>query len=305
MNNRPTKLLIWGGGFNFNRMLPYLHERENNGEIRIIGVVDKYGPEDGTIGGYPYVAPSDVPAQDFDYLRIMSAKYRAEIVREYLAMPGSDAGRIIGNVYPEISIEQHFEIAEARPTIFSTSCWAGFIYHNLGIECTSPFKNLWLFDTDFMRFLQDPRGYMAEDPVPVRMQKRLSQYDEDIFPIIRLGDIDLYCNHSNSMEEAISDWIRRREKINWNNVLVQMNTTNPKIEKEFNRLDIPYRRLCFVPYPTNEPYSFYLAPKKHPFDLSAWIDQVNATAFPYKNPFDMYSLFFGEPKVNPCYDPAR
>ena len=303
MEKKPIRILIWGGGVYCNLSLLYIREKEKNKELEVIGVVDRCRPENGMIGGYPYCPPSAVPEQDYDCLLILSSRYAKEIREEYLRMPGSDRKKIHIITYPEIGAQQYFQIVEARPTIFSMSCWGGYLYHFLGIECLSPFKNLWVTEEEYMRFLHDPRGYMSLDPVPERMQSAFSQWDKDPYPVLRLGDMYLYCNHSDSMEQAISDWIRRREKINWDFLVAEMHTNNPSREKEFNALDTVHRKICFVPYSTSEPFSFRIPSQTDAFDIEKWVSLVNETAFPWRNPFDIYSVFFGERKKNAFYVP--
>ena len=134
------------------------------------------------------------------------------------------------------------------------------------------------------------------------MQRAWTMYDVDLYPVLRLGDIKLYCNHSYTMEEAISDWLRRRDKINWDFTLAQMSTYDHSREKIFNLVDTVDRKICMVPYQTTEPYSMQIA--QNTSDKEVWAARVNDTAFPYNNPIDIYSLFYGEWKDNPYYEPA-
>ena len=170
MQNKPKRLLIWGGGLNFRRALPLLRSREQSGEIQIVGVVDHIRPESGLINGYPHIMPKDIPVQDYDFLQTFSPKNKREIRDEYMKIPGIDRGKFIDHVFPELDMEKYGQLVNDRPTIFSSSCWGGLIYYHLGMECFSPFKNLWIHETDFLKLLHDPRGYMAEDPVPDHMQ---------------------------------------------------------------------------------------------------------------------------------------
>ena len=303
MENRPFRVLIWGGGSYFRKMLPFLQERERTGEIVITGVIARQRPDGGTISGYPYIAPESVPSQEYDILQILTLDSRREIREEYLRMPGSDPSKVIAQIYPEIGIRQYQRLAAARPTIFSMLCWGGFVYYHLGMECVSPFKNMWLTDYEFLRFLHDPRGYMAMDPVPSHMQPRINELDKEVYPVLRLGDIMLHCNHSDSMEQAIADWKRRREKINWDFTVAVMQTDNRSREKEFNRLDTVHRKLCIVPYQTSEPFSSRDPALDETKKIFLQIDGLNGSAFPFRNRFDMYSLFFGELKDNACYCP--
>ena len=299
----PIRVLLWGADTNFRRNLPYLRERERNGEIRVVGVVDRTLPDGDTIAGWPYVPPAAVPKQEYDYLQILPTEFRDEIREQYLNMTGSDPRKLLIFAYPELSIPDYLHIVRSRPSIFTPLCWGGLVCSYLGMECLSPFKNLWLMDEDFLRFLRDPRGYIAEDPVPDHMKEAISRYDRPRYPVLRLGDILLYCNHYDSMETAIADWKRRREKINWENTIAVFPTMRPRMEKEFWRLNTVSRRICFVPYTTKEAPSMTIPPLPGKDGLVEWKTQINSMSFPSRNPFDIYSALFGELKQNRCFDP--
>jgi uncharacterized protein (DUF1919 family) len=300
---KPIRLLIWGCGEFFRRNVPFLRDRERKGEIRIVGVVDRIQPTDGTIAGYPIYPPEAVPMLDYDYLQILSTKNRTEIREQYLSFPGSDPKKVLGYVYPELSIQQYLHIVDSRPTIFINFCWGGYIYYYLGMECLSPFKNLWLNDADYLRFLHNPRMYMALDPILDGMQNAATKWDKERFPVLRLGDIRLYCNHSDTAEQAIEDWVRRREKINWDSIIAVIATDDRKVEKEFHQLDTVSRKLCFVPYETEKEFSMTVPLCSGAESRNEMVPQMNAMASPYHNPYDIYSVFFGELRKNPCFDP--
>ncbi len=305
MKYKPIRLLLWGAGKTFRDTLPELRKKEKAGQIKVVGVTDRYPPEGNTVEGYPYIPPQAVTQQLFDYLVTMVGSYqiRKEINALYLKMPGSDPDKLINQLFPEIDIFQYLRLKEAAPTIFSRNCWGGYVYSNLGLECRSPFKNLWLYDDEFLRFLSEPRAYMAEDLEPDHMQEGMTPWDNARYPVLRLGDIHIHCNHSDSMEQAIADWNRRREKINWDFTVGVMQTYQPLLEQKFNRLETLHRKLCFVPYPTEQPYSLRIPPREDPGDIARWENECIDSSFPYQNPFDMYSLFFGELKKNPRYAP--
>ena len=123
MKDNPIRLLIWEGGLIFRRSLPFLHSREQSGEIQIVGVVDRIRPGSGMINGYPHIMPEDIPMKEFDFLQTLSPKNKREIREEYLKIPGTDPGKFIEHVFPELSAKQYNQLANDRPTIFSSSCW--------------------------------------------------------------------------------------------------------------------------------------------------------------------------------------
>ncbi len=305
MQKDKKRLLIWGCGHDFFERLPRIRAMETAGRVTVVAVTDSRDPGTAHVEGYRYIPPESIRGERYDYILILSRRYEEEILETYLRLPGSERKKAIcrGPLrFRDLDEFQYAEILKARPTIFSRACWGGFLYHHLGMECISPFKNLWLEDSEFLRFLESPREYMACEPEPDHMQTALTAWDVDPYPVLRLGDISLHCNHSRSAEQAISDWRRRREKINWNFTFAMMHTVQPQIEKRFNRLETTDRKLCIVPYATKEPASWQLKPKNGASDLDAWgYDDVNKTALPNLNPFEIHSLFFGELKRNEHY----
>lgn len=65
--------------------------------------------------------------------------------------------------------------------------------------------------------------------------------------MLKWGDILIKCNHDPDPYEAIEKWKKRKEKINWNNLLVEMYTENENVARQFSSLEYP-RKMCFVPF---------------------------------------------------------
>lgn len=99
-------------------------------------------------------------------------------------------------------------------TIISSNCVGGIIYNRLGKQFLSPTVNLWFFQDEFIKFLLDLKGYLAEELVFVD-----SKYD---YPVAKLRDIKVYFAHYHSEEEARSAWNRRKTRINYDNLFIIM-----------------------------------------------------------------------------------
>ena len=69
------------------------------------------------------------------------------------------------------------------------------------------------------------------------------------FPICRLGDVEICCNHYDSFEEAKRSWDERKKRINYDNILVKMQIDTMEESEEFEK--IPYRKLGFSLVPSN------------------------------------------------------
>lgn len=128
----------------------------------------------------------------------------------------------------------------------SNNCWGGTIYNTLGMECLSPFKNLYLEDGDYIKLLKNLRHYLS-------CELQFKEFAIDVhsgaeYPVMCLEDVLVHCNHVQTPEEAAADWKRRVGKMNWNNIFVEMYTENIDIAGEFSKLDRYKKKICFVPF---------------------------------------------------------
>ena len=120
------------------------------------------------------------------------------------------------------------------------------MYHTLGMECLSPFKNLFIEDEDYIKLLQNLCDYLK---IPLEFLR----YGTDVhskakYPIMKLGDIAVHCNHDEKVEDALEKWNRRLQKINYDNLFVELYTLNGDIAEKFVSLKQYSRKICFVPF---------------------------------------------------------
>ena len=126
------------------------------------------------------------------------------------------------------------------------------VYYTLGIECLSPFKNLFLEDDDYLKLIERLSYYLSCDPI---LYKYVTDVGRNLeYPVLLLDDICVHCNHDVSAEEAISKWKRRNKKFNFENIFVEMYTSSRETAKRFSNLKQFSRRVCFVPFDTNSPF---------------------------------------------------
>jgi uncharacterized protein (DUF1919 family) len=78
----------------------------------------------------------------------------------------------------------------------------------------SPTINLWISQKDFIKFVLDLKGYLAEELVFIE-----SQYD---YPVALLRDIKVYFAHYKTVEDAQSAWNRRKVRVNFDNLYIIM-----------------------------------------------------------------------------------
>ena len=99
-------------------------------------------------------------------------------------------------------------------SIICSNCVGGIIYHRLGKQFLSPTINLWFHQDEFIKFLLDLKGYLAEELVFIE-----SQYD---YPVAQLRDIKVYFAHYKTEAEARDAWNRRKARVNFDNLYIIM-----------------------------------------------------------------------------------
>ena len=114
-------------------------------------------------------------------------------------------------------------------SIICSNCIGGIIYHRLGKEFLSPTINMWFLQGDFLKFVENLPEYIEKDLVFID-----SKYD---YPVAKLGDIRLYFNHAKTEEEARHNWIKRKNRINYDNLFVIMYDRDGITQKDIKRLE--------------------------------------------------------------------
>lgn len=117
------------------------------------------------------------------------------------------------------------------------------MYHTLGMECMSPFKNLWLGQMDLIRMVPSLKEYMKEE----LKFSRWGMGNAHRYPVMSLKGIEIHFNHDRKIDEAVDKWNRRKEKINYDNLFVMIYTSEANIVEKFVEELQGYRKICFVP----------------------------------------------------------
>jgi uncharacterized protein (DUF1919 family) len=269
------KFVLWGLGALYNRLFNSIKYFEEIGAIEITAVTDNHFSLGSHIDNYSLVQPKDIVNVEYDYIVILSSKFFNEIRRE-LIETGADSNRILSYRFleiPNVNVDKYIQLKNSNLSIVSNNCWGGIIYKTLGLECLSPFKNLYLNDHEYIKLLSRLAYYLSCEPV---LYKYIYDDSRNIeYPILRLDDILVYCNHDVDAEEAISKWKRRNKKFNSQNIFVEMYTSSRDIAKEFSELNQYSKKICFVPFQTESPYLMELEmyEKHHAF----W-ETVNSNA---------------------------
>lgn len=249
-----VRCLIWGKGKTFAEHFNTIRFWEECGQIKINGIVAKDALEDEYYR-YDIIKKELINKKEIDAIIVMANdinyfNIHKEIVEDVLV----DENMILPYkifCIPDFNVEKYIEIKKDIPTIFANSCWGGITYNRLGLPFMSPFINLYMKDEFYLRFLENPTKYMEEPLIYKKM--KYAPITKKYYPICTIGDVELRFNHYTTYEECVDAWERRKKRINWDNLIVEMHTSDKQIAKKF--LDLPYKRkICFVPFeePHNE-----------------------------------------------------
>lgn len=269
------KILLWGTGTDYNKNYNGLKYFEITKQLEIIGITADKVPNVKKIDGYRIIDKTNIKNIEFDYVVVMSSKYFFEI-KEILNSMNIEDDRILSLKFifiPHLNLENYIFLKKSNISIISNNCWGGIVYKTLGFECRSPFKNLFLEDIDYLKLLRNFSYYMRLEPVFKRNEKDF--HSGIMYPVLELGDIEIHCNHAQNEKEAINDWKRRREKINYNSLCVEMYATKRESVKQFCELKQYSNKICFTPYKYgyNEEIQLELMPGQREF-----LEAVNSSA---------------------------
>ena len=250
------KVILYSCGSYYRIIRDDLKECEKRGQFQILGISDKNSPPGDELDGWKLIPREKIPEYSFDNILILSPAYEREIREELIAM-GVDSRAFDYQVRTK-----YWDRSLNGISILCNNCWGGYAAQTLGIECCSPTKNLWFSDHAFIRFLENLEYYLSLDPVPAGWSDAVNRYDADRYPLLKVGDILLHCNHDTSAEEAIEKWQRRKRKVHPENMIAVYITDHPDLEEAFYRIGRIEKKYCLVPWESSFPHSVRIPEKK-------------------------------------------
>ena len=259
----PRRVAFWGWGWHYLSVITLITRFMAEGQFEAVAVTGNRLPPCTTLDGIPVMSPGELREAGVDYIFIMHDVKEAEIMEEAMAEGFTRDQLLPYKLFhlPYFDFRKYARIKERKISIITNDCWGAFFSNALGLMNRSPFRTLYLLDWDYLKCLRDLPHYVRDtEPVFSRMQKG---NENDVFaeyPVIRLDDVEMFCNHDPDPETAIANWNRRRALMNWDDLFVEMRTKLPESEEAFEALEQYPRRICFVPYETTKPHSYRIVP---------------------------------------------
>lgn len=163
------------------------------------------------------------------YIRENLSKKYAQIIK----LPRKIKNKIIMKRNKSLIIKNRNLLTNSGFSIISQNCIGGVIYHDLGLEFLSPTVNLYFTADDFVKFVGNLKHYLSID-------MQLEWRGE--YPIGILEDITVHFMHYETCSDAKDAWCRRKERINFDKILVistDMEGFNEDTYKNWQKIKYP------------------------------------------------------------------
>lgn len=241
------KVLLWGTGRRYCKMINLLRFYELQSVFRVVGITsndDFYV----SVDGYPFIPKKKLREIEFDYIIVTMDDYHnimkeAEMLFGYQISEKMIAGRVLQ--HPDFNMEQYSKIRKHIPSIISPNCFGGLLYHFLGLPFLSPTINMFWREEEYYKLLSNLKEYM-EKPL-VFKEMRWVREEKREYPVCSLGDIHVYMNHYNNYEEAKEKWEQRTKRIDYSNLFIVGRASSKYWAEKF--CGLPYKnKMCFTAF---------------------------------------------------------
>jgi uncharacterized protein (DUF1919 family) len=137
-------------------------------------------------------------------------------------------------------------------SIISNNCWGSFIYQYLGLAYNTPFIGLYLFAPDYIKMITNLKDYLQQPLFFTNKSKFEFELKRrgilDAYPIGIIGDVEIHFRHYDNKDIAKEKWVRRLERINYNNLYFEFcdrELCDKKLLEEFDALPFTHK-VCFT-----------------------------------------------------------
>lgn len=233
------KILIWGTGETYNDYLNLIRYEEMKGSFEVVAITSNENYIWKYLDGYQFVPKNELSECEYDFCLVAMKKCTIEEIRNEASELGIPIEKIIpARVLgiPYFDFNKYINLKKSNLSIICSNCWAGVVYHYLGLEFMSPTINMFFRVEQFNKFAGDLNYYLRQ---PVRYKcMRFNQELHINYPVGLIDDIELHFNHTTDFELAVKLWNRRKQRVNYDNLLiVSYSEFDEEVVKEFEQLD--------------------------------------------------------------------
>lgn len=272
---KPYKIILWGGLVLYDLYRKCIEKEIIKGNIVIEALVLNEYSLVKRIDRISVITLDELASREFDYLVDLNQDTNKTINNLFIALkvPREKIIPIHAFAQPCFDFERWVNVKDSGLTIVSNHFWGGILYNTFGLEFHSPFINITMEAGDFITLISDLKRYMelpleyVGEGFDVEMNKT--------YPVGKLDEVKINFNYASSFEDAHQIWEKRKKRINYSNILLEMTTDNPEYLECF--LSLPYEhKICFtsLPYEHKDVISLNNTP---------WLSRCNGAPWNYAN----------------------
>lgn len=137
-------------------------------------------------------------------------------------------------------------------TLISNNCWGGHAYRYFGRNYTSPTVGLYFSSKDYLKFVYNLRYYLSLDLkfIPLegsRFEETVKKSGKKNVPIGVLDDVYIVFLHYKTEEEAYKKWNRRKERVNFDNIIIKFSDLGPASEETLKKFsELPFENKFMI-----------------------------------------------------------
>lgn len=149
--------------------------------------------------------------------------------------------RIIQLLQDRINRKNRERVKNFSPTLICSNCTGGFLYHWLGLRFNSPFINLYLSDSDFVKAMQNFDAFIET--------KIIKDFNSTFsYPVgIGYDGIKIHFMHYKSFTEAVEVWEKRKKRIDRNNMGIMLTNWGGRESVIYDFEKLPFKhKVAFV-----------------------------------------------------------
>ncbi len=232
------KVALWGMGEGYNLFIQ-LHGHE---QVQVVAITDNLVGGVKSLDNIPVVPPSELSMYAFDYLivSVIDNNTYKSIADEATAL-GIDRETIFPLWIFKIAyfdFDKYIQIRESNISILSDYCFAGFLYHSLGMQFTSPTILLTSDNDNYYRFLCNIKHYLNYPMREIKDTINRPCFNHLSYPGGIVDDVEWWFAHSVTYAETEKKWTERAKRFNYDNFLVTMTIRSDEMAEKFNELPI-------------------------------------------------------------------
>lgn len=177
-------------------------------------------------------------------------------------------------------------------SLISNNCNGGVLLHELGLRFNSQFVNLFLYASDYIKYLENFDYYNS-------LKLSFDKQSTESYPVGKLEDIRIHFVHYSTEQEAEVKWEERKQRIDKNNLFVMFTEQKECTAEIVERFDkLPFKNKVMFTYNEykNLPSTIYLENfKDNPLGVNMFFEFKKGFSSKRKyDVFDFVSWFNGE-----------